>query len=110
MKRFFCSLCSVPLWFIFFCLPGCMSLEQMAPPVETLTTSSHSPDVLSRGRRLYITACAKCHNVEPIGRYSADRWREILPEMAEESNLGPSQLADLQAYVLEAHRSIAAAK
>jgi mono/diheme cytochrome c family protein len=61
---------------------------------------------LNRGRRIYLTKCAKCHGVEPIDRYSVEEWGQILPEMATETNLDADELADLRAYILTAHRSM----
>jgi hypothetical protein len=62
-------------------LAACVSLEQAAPPVET--------------------RCATCHSVEPVRKYSRAHWeREILPEMAEETNLSASDAAAVRAYVL----------
>jgi mono/diheme cytochrome c family protein len=88
-----------------------MTLEQMAPSVEGPFGSSASAQSadhgqLLRGRDLYLTRCAKCHRLEPIGRYSEPKWEEILPDMAHESKLKPEQLADLRAYVLAAHAYI----
>lgn len=84
-----------------------MSLNAMAPPVEEIGPSAGEPlEALARGRHTYLTACAKCHNVEPIGRYSVSEWEKLLPEMAEESNLKPQQAEELRAYILAAHRTI----
>ncbi len=83
---------------------GCMTLEQMAPPVEgefQMIAARHSVDTttLEWGREIYLSDCVKCHSVEPIGRYSAKRWRKILSRMAEESKLDDQRLAAVAAYV-----------
>lgn len=88
-------------------ISGCMTLEQMAPPVDdplaqVAVQRGMDAAAARRGREIYITDCAKCHTVEPIGRYSQDEWAKILPEMAEESKLSASQLNDLRAYVVSA--------
>lgn len=88
-------------------LAGCMTLEEMAPPVDgpmaqASMTGGHNMERLWRGREIYIGQCAKCHNVEPIGRYSASEWQKILPEMAEETKLTPEQAADVHTYVMTA--------
>ncbi len=83
---------------------GCMTLEQMAPPVGDkfqLLAARHRVDVatLELGRQIYLSDCVKCHGVEPIGRYSERRWREILPRMAQESELDHQRRAAVEAYV-----------
>lgn len=84
---------------------GCRSLEQLAPPVEVTVlqaTDKQALDIeaMQRGRQIYITNCAKCHVVEAIGDYTMDEWRQLLPEMAEESKLDEQRAADVRAYVL----------
>jgi mono/diheme cytochrome c family protein len=80
---------------------ACVSLEEMAPPVSALrSTSSSSSAQLAHGRDIYITKCAKCHSVEPVLKYPLSQWEhEILPEMSEETNLSPQEVAAVSAYV-----------
>ena len=90
---------------------GCMSIEQMAPPVDSLLAAAGQPEghdlaALQRGREVYLTTCVSCHAPEPIGRHSAARWREILPKMAEEAHLAGRRYDDVQAYVLTARAYI----
>ena len=87
---------------------GCMTLEQMAPPVgaEFLMFAAQrgmEQTTLEAGREVYLTDCARCHSVEPIGRYSAGQWHEILPRMAEEAELDDAEAAAVDAYVTWAH-------
>src|SRR5687768_9621980 len=97
-KRLHIHLCALCVLCGELSLSGCMSLEEMAPPVAALGGGGgQSPESLSRGRHTYLTACAKCHTVEPIGRYSLDKWEEILPEMSEESKLTAAEESDLRA-------------
>lgn len=82
---------------------SCVSLEQAAPPVETLPLAvrAGSTSQLQHGRDLYITKCAKCHQVEPILHFPREKWvHEILPEMSEETNLDPAETAAVRAYVM----------
>ena len=87
---------------------GCMTIEQMAPPVGAELQSvalRHSVDLatLELGRGIYLSNCVKCHSVEPIGRYSAEKWRSLLPEMAEKTLLNVDDARALEAYVTLAH-------
>lgn len=83
---------------------GCMTLEQMAPPVGgefRMIAARHSVEVttLELGREIYISDCARCHSVEPIGRYSAQHWRNILPTMAEKTLLNKRSAEAVESYV-----------
>ena len=61
-------------------LVGCVSIEKAAPPVATFAEqpSGAKRMQLEQGRTIYITKCAKCHSPEPVKRYSATRWEDIL--------------------------------
>lgn len=76
-------------------LVGCAStnLDLAAPP-----PAADSP-LLVRGRRIYVTNCAKCHAPEPVKKYSAAEWQTIMPEMVEETNLKSADAAAVTAYV-----------
>lgn len=91
---------------------GCMSLEEMAPPVEArfqMVASRQNVDTatLELGREIYLSDCVKCHGVEPIGRYSAEHWREIMPRMTKESKLNAQRSEAVRAYVTLAHMLLA---
>lgn len=92
-------------------LAGCLTVDQMAPPVgpEFSKTPVHGVTValLEQGREVYLRDCTRCHSVEPISRYSQDRWHAIIERMAVQSQLGESRTAALKAYVFAAHRVLA---
>lgn len=86
-----------------FSVGSCASLEQVAPPVESLAMQARagSASQLAQGREIYVTKCAKCHRVEPVRKYPASQWeREILPEMSEDSKLTTAETAAVRAYVM----------
>ena len=88
-------------------LAGCLTVEQMAPPVgpefSRIGMNGVTLAVLERGREVYVSDCTRCHSVEPIGRYSMDRWHAIIERMGPQSKLDDSRTAALQAYVGAAH-------
>lgn len=92
-------------------LAGCLTIEQMAPPVgpefSRIERSGVPLAFLERGREVYLSDCTRCHSVEPIDRYSIDRWRAIIERMGPQSKLDDSRTAALQAYVLAAHTVLA---
>ena len=94
-------------------LTGCQTTEQMAPPVgPALQSMADRKDIdtaaLEHGRRIYLTACARCHSVEPIDRYSEQKWTSILPDMTARSKLNPQQTSDLREYLFAARRTMTA--
>jgi len=86
---------------------GCLSIEEMAPPVDTMimqhSVAGQRVAIMKTGRTVYITQCARCHSIEPIGRYSAIRWQEILERMIPKSRLDEQQTSALRGYVLFAN-------
>jgi len=87
-----------------------MTVAQMAPPVDATFVE---PGVQQRdmvamktGRSVYLTECARCHGIEPIGRYSAQRWQDILDRMVSKSKLNEAEAKALRRYVLSARRVI----
>ena len=90
-----------------FILTGCLTIEQMAPPVgpafSSIEMNGTTRAALERGREVYLSDCTRCHSVEPINRYSIDHWRDILERMGPQSKLDESRTAALQAYILAAH-------
>lgn len=93
------------LWMFGQHVPGCMTVEQMAPPVDESYSSlavrrGLAVDTLEAGRSIYLADCSRCHSVEPIARYSKKRWRRILRRMCKESKLDVAQSEAVTAYVL----------
>lgn len=87
--RFF--LLIIPLALLASC--ASVSLETTAPSVPP------EDAVLTRGRRLYLTTCARCHAPEPVTKYSASQWSRILPEMIKSSKLNTADAAAVTSYV-----------
>ena len=97
------------LWAGSVLLVGCMTLEQMAPPVDARVVSAAGvygghADTMQRGRHVYLTRCADCHSIEPIDRYSLVQWEMILEDMSAEAKLTPDQAGDLEQYVMTIRR------
>ena len=82
-------------------------MPNLAPPVSpAMTARAGKPvGVLENGRRLYMGRCATCHTIDPVGKYSATRWREIIPEMADKAKLTPAERDALLAYLLAAREA-----
>lgn len=90
---------------------GCMSLDQMVPPVDPVLmeygqAQGVSDRSLSAGRQIYLERCIGCHGIEPIAKYSVEQWEIIVPEMAVESKLNAAQTDDLLSYIRTARTFI----
>lgn len=78
-----------------FPIPDEVMLEQ-----ARLADTSADMATLQQGRILYLTKCTACHRAEPIGKYSLADWREILPDMSEESKFNARDEKAVSLYVL----------
>ncbi len=90
---------------------GCQTIEEIAPQAAWLggvAGGGASPAVLESGRHLYLTRCTKCHTAEPVRDYSAQEWRELMPEMAQDAKMTAEEEAAVLAYVLAARQFVPA--
>ncbi len=87
-------------------LAGC-AMPNLAPPVSpAMSARAGKPaSTLEEGRRLYTGRCATCHTIDPVEKYSASRWREIIADMADEANLTPTEREAVLAYLLAAREA-----
>jgi cytochrome c5 len=90
---------------------GCQTTEQMAPPVTpsfvaNLGDANMETGHLEQGRHTYVTMCARCHNIEPITRYSVEQWPKIVDRMSKKAHLQNEQESDLLKYILAARKII----
>ncbi|MCI0631254.1 MAG: cytochrome c [Phycisphaerales bacterium] len=84
---------------------ACATIEELAPPVDDTMLRAAGVDQtaaaqIERGRALYVTDCVRCHSPEPVMRYSAQQWRQIIPRMATEAALREEDRAAVEAYVM----------
>ena len=89
---------------------GCSTLDQTAPPVSPAMSAHASrqgvpASSLEVGRRVLATRCANCHSLEPIGKFSAEEWGEIVEDMSDRAGLNEEQKRQVTAY-LQAARSV----
>jgi len=93
--------------FLTLAMTGCLTVEQMAPPVSPEFSLNGTNVVtlaaLEEGRDVYLSDCTRCHSVEPIDRYSIDRWNDIIERMGPRSRLDETRTGALRAYIVAAH-------
>jgi hypothetical protein len=54
---------------------------------------------LENGRAVLTSRCVTCHALQPLGKYSKERWQGIVEEMAPRAKLNDTQMRDLLAYI-----------
>lgn len=86
-------------------LTACSTLESVAPPVTDAMVAAGGgalPHALERGREVYTGACTACHTADPVSKYTMVRWREIVGDMAERTELKAADKSALLAYLTAA--------
>jgi hypothetical protein len=85
---------------------GCATMAKNDPNIPRVTRelvaasgSGTTPILLQRGRETYVGACAACHAPVPVGKYTMIRWREIVADMADRTELPAEPRAALLAYL-----------
>ena len=81
----------------------------MAPPVNprfrtVAAEQGLNAGDLERGRHLYLTDCARCHNIEPVDRYTLEQWEELMPRMAKLTRLSEADARAVRTYVRTAYK------
>jgi cytochrome c5 len=80
------------------------------PTAEALATVSSGQEgeiaTLSRGRKIFTTACTECHVARRIAGYSVTQWRYRIAQMAPRAHLSPEDQAALQSYLIAARESL----
>ena len=105
---------SIPASILLLLVPGCLTFEQIAPPIDARMHSvlgdgvGFELGILEHGRRLYLTRCAACHLPEPIWACSPTRWEIVLDDMIPRAHLDEREADSLRAYVRAARRLVGA--
>lgn len=85
-------------------IPGCAPLLARAPlvtPELAMVAATRGIDATAaaRGRDLYVGACARCHGPVAVRSRTPAQWREILPRMADKTQLDAAATRDIEAYL-----------
>jgi mono/diheme cytochrome c family protein len=75
------------------------NIPRVTPALLARAGSGATRILLEHGRETYTRQCAACHAPEPIAKYTMPRWREIVADMADRSDLPPEPRAALLAYL-----------
>ena len=73
---------------------------------EVAETQGFSPENLATGRNLLLTRCISCHSLVPIGKFSAQRWPELVASMSERASLNETERAQITAYLVAARENL----
>lgn len=86
----------------------CMGLL-LAPLYAATTLSWAKKDKGKKDpeKRFYALKCAgSCHRIYKPHEYTAEQWREILPDMAKRAKLTEAEAKRIEAYLLKNSKSI----
>lgn len=83
---------------------GCASVANLAPEVDPrmrqIAAAQGLPaETLDRGRRIYLTDCARCHSPVAVRDHTPAQWTAILERMAPLTKLPDDDTDALAAYL-----------
>ncbi len=89
---------------------SCVSLEELAPPVDESFVSKSKISAPSEieslkiGRHLYTARCGSCHSLDPVNAYNMKDWHRIMYEekMAEKSKYTSEETKIVLNYIEKA--------
>jgi mono/diheme cytochrome c family protein len=73
--------------------------DSLYVPTSADATTSATLTDLQQGRELYISNCGGCHSLYSPDNYTASQWRNIMPNMAPNTNLTSAQVQLVTKYV-----------
>jgi cytochrome c5 len=82
-------------------LAGC-AIQQDLPPVpdEAMVKASGTSAVtLQRGRAVYVSDCARCHEAKMPDDITVEDWHVILPGMAWNAGISEADEDAVEAYI-----------
>jgi len=66
----------------------------------TLETSNTSVEDLKDGQKLYIIKCGNCHYLYRPARFSEEKWKHEMPEMAVKAKISTTDQNQILKYLL----------
>jgi hypothetical protein len=90
----FLSAFSISLLFLTSCSKGTVS------PIQETKTEVKSEFNEAKAALLYTNNCGGCHELHAREKYTATRWKRIVPEMANKAKLSIDEEEQILQYVL----------
>lgn len=83
-------------------LTGCQ-MAPLPPASQAMASVGAKSGVtlasLENGRAVLTNRCVTCHALQPLAKYSKEKWQEIVEDMAPRAKLSETQARDLLAYI-----------
>jgi hypothetical protein len=83
-----------------------ISCANFAPPPEVspslLANARHDhadPQILSRGRAIFVSRCLECHTLPSVTKHSPAQWPHLVSRMSGRANLSASDQSAIIAYL-----------
>ena len=84
---------------------GLIALAVACSPKTTQTGKVENTQPLTadaeRGKVLYESECTKCHKAYTVTKFSAEKWKHIVPEMCKMGKINADNEKLILTYVLE---------
>jgi cytochrome c5 len=82
-------------------LVGCKTQSALPPLPDAAMAkvSGTSVETLQRGRAVYVSDCARCHEAMMPDDISTDDWHVVLPGMAWNSGISAADEEAVEAYI-----------
>ena len=98
----------IPIILFLFAIIACqkkglpvITERKQATPVVLPVIENIAPDT-SAGKTIFLSRCARCHDLPVPDQYTASRWEGILSSMMSKARLDREQQIHITAY-LKAH-------
>lgn len=85
---------------------GCAGAKAIPVPTEVdvkyagLNGHATNLEAMTLGRKLYISRCSACHNLEMPAAYSAAKWPYLVEKRVEDAEINPEQQRLITAYLV----------
>lgn len=97
------------LIYTFLILAGCSTTLRLPSENDLVYAKqidrSMNLDSLKEGYDLYIHKCSSCHFLYQPAKYSEQKWRNILPEMADKAKISKEEENRILDYLMVMRRS-----
>jgi hypothetical protein len=90
----FLSVISISLLFLTSCSEGIVS------PIQETKSEVKSEFNEAKAALLYTNNCGGCHELQAREKYTAAKWKRIVPEMAKKAKLSTVEEEQILQYVL----------
>ena len=87
------------LLFLFIAIGGAIACTPKTAEIIEEKDGGFPTVQIGEGQSLFVSKCAKCHDLPVIDNYSKERWKDILPKMVVKAKLTDKEASKVEAYI-----------